>query len=168
MPAKLQSYPVYIYDEPTTYEDFIGGINTDPSNEHLLENEMRDCVNMHYLSGALVKRKGAKEIARLISDIDLFNIQGIFLFTYRITYIIVAADGKLYYGVFNENTNIQLERLRINAAIDSSSEVFNPTYLFDGLEEKYTEEISKRHEGFIHSYESTTYGIKDYNYRGKF
>lgn len=168
MPAKIQGYPVYVYDEPVTYNNFMGGINTDPSNEHLLENEMRDCVNMHYLSGALVKRKGAKEIAKLICDTDLFNIQGVFLFTYRITYIIIAADGKLYYGVFNENTDIQLERLRIKADINTSSQTFNPLYLFDNLEEKYTENISKRHEGFIHSYEITSEGIKDYHYRGKF
>ena len=92
MPAKFQKYPVYVYDEPVSYEDFTGGINTDPSNEHLTKNELRDCVNMHYLSGALVKRKGAKEIAKLISDVDLFNIQGIFLFTYRITYLFKSAN----------------------------------------------------------------------------
>ena len=60
MPTKYKDYPIYTYDEPSTKSDFTGGINTDPSNEHLLENEMRDCVNMDYLSGALVKRKGAE------------------------------------------------------------------------------------------------------------
>ena len=167
MPAKLQTYPVYVYDEPATYNDFTGGINTDPSNEHLMNNEMRDCVNMHYLSGALVKRKGAKEIAKLISNTDLFNIQGIFLFTYKITYIIVAADGKLYYGVFNENIDIQLERLYINAPSDNKSNyMYNPTNLLVGLSEYYTENLSNRHEGFIHSYEVTKEGPKDYRYRG--
>ena len=92
MPTRTKDYPIYTYDEPAIYKDFSGGINTDPSNEHLLENEMRDCVNMHYLSGALVKRKGAKKLCDISCDDDLVNIQGIFLFTYRITYIIVAAS----------------------------------------------------------------------------
>ena len=168
MPAKLQSYPVYIYDEPVTYNDFTGGINTDPSNEHLTDNELRDCVNMHYLSGALVKRKGAKEIAKLVCDTDLFNIQGIFLFTYKITYIIVAADGKLYYGVFNENTDIYLERLRINAEPDTTHLYYNPTYLFKDFIEQYTEDTANRHEGFVHSYEITSDGVKDYICKGKY
>lgn len=168
MPAKLQKYPVYVYDEPATYNDFTGGINTDPSNEHLTKNELRDCVNMHYLSGALVKRKGAKEIAKLVSDVDLFNIQGIFLFTYRITYIIVAADGKLYYGIYNENTDIQLTRLRILIPLHNSSLVYDPAYLFEGLEERTTEDISNRHEGFIHSFEIQNNIINNYTYLGDF
>lgn len=168
MPAKIQQYPVYVYDEPVTYNDFTGGINTDPSNEHLLDNEMRDCVNMHYLSGALVKRKGAKEVAKLISNTDLHNIQGVFLFTYRITYIIIAADGKLYYGVFNENTDIFLERLDINVSLDSSNVVFNPSNLFVGLDERYSDNAQYRHEGFIHSYELIKNKIHEYKYRGRF
>lgn len=168
MPAKIQQYPVYVYDEPATYNNFMGGINTDPSNEHLLENEMRDCVNMHYLSGALVKRKGAKEVAKLICDTDLFNIQGIFLFTYKITYIIVAADGKLYYGVFNENTDIHLERLYIQVPLDQTTYVYNPQNLFVGLEEHYEELIEHRHEGFIHSCEMVEGKPVNYRYVGDF
>ena len=38
--AKYKDYPVYTYDEPATYSDFSGGINTDPSNEHLQPNEI--------------------------------------------------------------------------------------------------------------------------------
>jgi hypothetical protein len=168
MPAKIQQYPVYVYDEPATYNNFMGGINTDPSNEHLLENEMRDCVNMHYLSGALVKRKGAKEVAKLICDTDLFNIQGVFLFTYKITYIIVAADGKLYYGVFNENTDIHLERLYIQVHLDQSSYVYNPQNLFVGLEEHYEELVDRRHEGFIHSCEMVEGKPVNYKYIGDY
>lgn len=168
MPAKIQSYPVYVYDEPVTYNDFTGGINTDPSNEHLLENELRDCVNMHYLSGALVKRKGAKEMAKLICEDELFNIQGLFLFTYRITYIIIAADGKLYYGVFNEHSDIQLERLYIRVYPSNSNYVYNPLNHYIDLEERYAENISHRHEGFIHSYELVDKIPTNYNYRGNF
>ena len=168
MPAKFQKYPVYVYDEPVSYEDFTGGINTDPSNEHLTKNELRDCVNMHYLSGALVKRKGAKEIAKLISEVDLFNIQGIFLFTYRITYIVVAADGKLYYGIYNENTDILLTRLRIFIPTRTSSLVYDPQSIYDGLEEKTTEDIHNRHEGFIHSFEINNNISSDYKYIGDF
>ena len=165
MATKYKDYPVYTYDEPATYEDFTGGINTDPSNEHLTKNELRDCINMTYQSGALVKRKGAKEIASLSSNIDLHNIQGIFLFTYRITYIVIAADGKLYYGIYNENTNIQLTRLRIYVNTDSSNRFYNPMNLFEGLEERYSENISNRHEGFIHSYELNN--SRPYNYLGR-
>ncbi len=113
MPTRTKDYPIYTYDEPAVYKDFSGGINSDPSNEHLLDSELRDCVNMTYLSGALVKRKGAKKICDISCDDDLINIQGIFLFTYRITYIILAADGKLYYGIYTENSTIQLTRLQI-------------------------------------------------------
>ena len=61
MAVRTKDYPLYTYDEPSVNKSFTGGINTDPSNDHLLDSELKDCVNMTYLSGALVKRKGAKK-----------------------------------------------------------------------------------------------------------
>lgn len=153
MPTKYKDYPIYTYNEPATYNDFTGGINTDPSNEHLLKNEMRDCVNMTYLSGALVKRKGAKEICKITCDEDIKNIQGVFLFTYKITYIIVAADGKLYQAAFNENTTIKLNRLNIYKLSSSSNKMFDETNVFEGLETyQKTDVVPDKHEGFILDY----------------
>jgi hypothetical protein len=153
MPTKYKDYPVYTYNEPATYNDFTGGINTDPSNEHLLKNEMRDCVNMTFLSGALVKRKGAKEICKITCDEDIKNIQGIFLFTYRITYIIIAADGKLYQSVFNENTTIKLSRLNIYKLTDYSIKKYNETNVFEGLTTlQKTDIVPDKHDGFIQDY----------------
>jgi len=153
MPTKYKDYPIYTYNEPATYNDFTGGINTDPSNEHLLKNEMRDCVNMTYLSGALVKRKGAKEICKITCDEDIKNIQGIFLFTYKITYIIVAADGKLYQSVFNENTTIKLNRLNIYKLSSSSNKMFDETNVFEGLDTyQKTDVVPDKHEGFLLDY----------------
>ena len=154
MPTKYKDYPVYTYDEPAVYNDFTGGINTDPSNEHLLKNELRDAVNFTYLSGALVKRKGAKKLCDISCDEDLETIQGIFLFTYRITYIIIAADGKLYQGVFNEDAPITLSRLIIQKTSAISRFAFDETDSLIGIEEKQPSELIGigKHDGYIQSY----------------
>lgn len=152
MPAKYKDYPIYTYDEPVTYSDFSGGINTDPSNEHLNENEMRDCLNMHYRSAALVKRKGASLLCTISCEDELFNIQGVFLFTYKISYLIIAADGKLYQGVYTPNATITLTRLRISSDTAASYQLYNPVDLTVGLETYYEELKNIQHEGFIHQY----------------
>lgn len=172
MPTKYKDYPVYTYDEPVTYSDFSGGINTDPSNEHLLANEMRDCLNMHYKSAALVKRKGASLLCTISCEDELFNIQGVFLFTYKITYIIIAADGKLYKGFYSPNTTIELTRLPISVAIPNSYAVYDPLNLVEELP-KYTEEqINTQHEGFVYEYILDDTGIKEplssINYLGNY
>ena len=151
MPTKYKDYPIYTYDEPSTHSDFTGGINTDPSNEHLLENEMRDCVNMEYLSGALVKRKGADILSSLSCDEDITNVQGIFLYTFNLTYIIVAANGKLYYGIYNENVEIKLTRLYIEYPNTYSELVYNPLNILVGIPE-YSYEINEKHDGYIQTY----------------
>lgn len=172
MPTRTKDYPLYTYDEPAIYKDFTGGINSDPSNEHLLDSEMRDCVNMTYLSGALVKRKGAKKLCDISCDEDLQNIQGIFLFTYRITYIILAADGKLFKGIFNDNGQIQLSRLFIYRTSDNVNSAFNELDVFAGIEEKQPSEISSfsNHEGYIQTYYRDTTTQIDYlkNDRGDY
>jgi hypothetical protein len=152
MPGVYKDYPIYTYDEPAIYNDFSGGINTDPSNENLLKNEMRDCVNMHYSSGSLVKRKGASLLCTISCEDDLSNIQGIFLFTYRITYLIIAADGKLYKGFFNDKSSIRLDRLPINIQKVNDMLLYDPLDHTVGLPEQYSESTNTNHNGFILSY----------------
>lgn len=152
MPTRYKDYPVYTYDEPATYNDFSGGINTDPSNEHLLANEMRDCLNMHYSSAALVKRKGASLLCSIECEDELYNVQGIFLFTYRVTYIIVAADGKLYKGFYSPNATIKLSRLPISVEVPESLDAYNPLDTTVGLDTQMSESINTKHDGFIYSY----------------
>lgn len=161
MPAKYKDYPIYTYDEPVTYSDFSGGINTDPSNEHLLANEMRDCLNMHYKSAALVKRKGASLLCTISCEDELFNIQGVFLFTYRTTYIIIAADGKLYQGIYAPNSKTILKRLHINIPVLDSDDAYNALDVSVGLPQ-YIEELTttENHEGFIHKYLFDSNGVK--------
>ena len=150
--AKYKDYPVYTYDEPATYSDFSGGINTDPSNEHLQPNEMRDCLNMHYSSAALVKRKGASLLCNIECEDELYNVQGVFLFTYRITYIIIAADGKLYKGFYSPNAKIRLSRLPINVEVPESLDAYNPMDVTVGLNTQVSENINQKHDGFIYNY----------------
>ena len=151
MPTRYKDYPIYTYDEPAVYNKFSNGINSDPSNDHLVEGELRDCVNMHYLSGALVKRKGAKKLCDVICEDNIDNIQGVFLFTYKLTYIIVASNGKLYQGVYNDNTNIYLNRLRIKKYLNYSDLMFDPEDCFATIEEKDSEFIDKnyKHDGYV-------------------
>ena len=150
--AKYKDYPVYTYDEPATYSDFSGGINTDPSNEHLQPNEMRDCLNMHYSSAALVKRKGASLLCNIKCEDELFNIQGIFLFTYKVTYIIIAADGRLYQGFYSPNATITLTKLPIDINVPESLDAFNPSDITAGLD-TLTEDLRNiQHEGYIYNY----------------
>jgi len=167
--AKLTKYPLYIYDEPVTYSDFSGGINTDPSNEHLADNELRDCVNMHYSSAALIKRKGAKLLCNITAPEELFNVQGVFLYTYRITYIIIAADGKLYQGFYNNSESIVLKRLPILFTHDPNSLLrYNPDDQSAGLDTYYSDTQTMNHEGFTYSYTLDSNGNKEteFNYIG--
>lgn len=169
--AKYKDYPVYTYDEPATYSDFSGGINTDPSNEHLQPNEMRDCLNMHYSSAALVKRKGASLLCNIECDEELFNIQGIFLFTYKITYIIIAANGRLYKGIYSPLAKIKLTKLPIIIPARYSSQAFDPTDMSVGLQESLFDKGSVKHDGYVYTYlnqDTVKLDITEENYRGNF
>lgn len=149
MPGKVEKYPLYIVNEPVTYENFEGGINTDASNEHLQKNEMRDALNMHYSSGALVKRKGASKLADIVSDIPLSNIQGISLFTHRLTYLIVAADGRLYSGIYTPKATVFLKKLPIIVPKGTKGLAVDPQDMSAGLE-KYEEDLSNiQHNGYV-------------------
>lgn len=167
MPAIVKKYPLYVSDEPVTYLSFVGGINSDPSNEHLLPNEIRDGLNVHYQSGALVKRKGAKILSTLISNEDIENVQSVSIFTNKISYLVIAANGKLYYGIYTPNAEINIQRLPINF------ENFNRFYLHNPLDltvdlQKFTpstlpssEELSN-HNGYVLSELNSINFLGDY------
>lgn len=148
MAAILKSYPVYTLDEPITYNRFDGGINTDPNTENLVENEVSDCINMTYAGTSLTKRKGFMPYTKFICEDDLNNIQGIFLFTRVLTHIVVANNGKLYAGIFNESS-IELTKLPILVTQDTSIYENNPVDILAGLE--VSMEIQKRkHSGYVY------------------
>ena len=149
MPSKVEQFPLYVVNEPVTYSEFTGGINTDASNEHLKQNEMRDAVNMHFSSGALVKRKGATKLAELVSPESLTNIQGVSLFTHRLTYIIIAANGKLYSGIYNPNTKVYLTRLNVIVPRSVRGIALDPQDMAAGLD-IYDEELTNvQHNGYV-------------------
>lgn len=154
MPTRTKDYPIYTYDEPAVNSSFTGGINSDPSNDHLLETELRDCVNMTYLSGALVKRKGGKKLCDITCEDNLHTIQGIFLFSNRITYIIIAADGKLYQGIYNKDATINLHRLQIVRTRLNQGFFFDEEDSFAGIEESTPAQRVgiTNHEGYIQTF----------------
>jgi hypothetical protein len=117
----LKKYPLFIYNEPATYNDFKAGINTDPSNENLLPNELRNGLNLHYVTDTLRKRNGAVKILEMEYLNSINNVQGIFLLTIDKTYIVVAADGKLFYNLYIPNTNVDL--IELNITVNDNNKV---------------------------------------------
>lgn len=105
--------PVYLYDEPAEYKNFTGGMNTSKNDLSLLENQFKLGLNLDYDEKNLTVRQGGKEYINFISPTELNNIQGIFLFSSSTKYIIVANNGKLYFGVYEPNSTIHLSLLRI-------------------------------------------------------
>ena len=170
MPAIVKKYPVYVTDEPISYKNFIGGINSDQSNEHLTDAELRDGLNVHFQSSGLVKRKGAKILSTLISDVTLNNIQGVFLYTYRVTYIIIAADGNLYYGLYSPNKDIKINKLPVYFYDVDESVINNPFNMKLGLEEYDNLSINQlpiNHNGYVFN-EPLVYNGIQCNYIGPF
>lgn len=165
MPAVIKKYPLYVSDEPVTYRQFNGGINLDPSNEHLNPNELRDALNVHYLSGGIVKRKGAKILSTIISEEDIKNVQGISLFTTKMTYLILAADGKLFYGIYSPNSEISLTRLPIKFSPYKKSIVHDPLNLTVGLERYQSKNLPNTvlHNGYVVEENDSLKYIGDFN-----
>jgi hypothetical protein len=167
MPANIKKYPLYVSDEPITYLSFVGGINTDPSNEHLLQNELRDGVNVHFQSGGLVKRKGAKILSTIISSEDIENVQGVSIFTNKISYLIIAANGKLYYGIYTPNAEINITRLPINFYNYNRYLIHNPLDMTVGLTRYDINNVPSpneliTHEGYVLA------GQSSYNFVGSY
>jgi hypothetical protein len=147
---ELKKYPLFIYNEPATYNDFKAGINTDPSNENLLPNELRNGLNLHYVTDTLRKRNGAVKVLEMEFLNSINNVQGIFLLTVDKTYIVVAADGQLFYSIYAPNINIDLKQLPISINFTDktiSQQHDLPQYNFD------LQDID--HEGYIYKYNET-------------
>ena len=149
MPARYKDYPIYVYDEPAEYKDFTGGVNTHPNCETLKDNELQACINMTYKDKILCKREGLNIESRFICDEDLHTIQGIFLLPLRVTYIIIAADGKLYYGLYQKGP-IELQRLHINLPLVDHTLLFNPKDTSAGLEVSNYMWEDTVHDGYIY------------------
>jgi hypothetical protein len=150
MPARYKDYPIYVYDEPAEYKDFTGGVNTHPNSETLKDNELQSCINMTYDDKILCKRKGLNIESSFSCDEDLHTIQGIFLLPLKVTYIIVAADGKLFYGLYQKG-NITLQRLHIKLPILDTTVLFNPKDTSAGLELSYYLWEDTVHDGYIYA-----------------
>jgi hypothetical protein len=144
----IQKTPLYVYDEPSTYEDFSGGINSDPANENLRINELRDAVNMHYENSTPRNRFGAYKHADIMHEEDIFNVQGIFLFINKASHLVIAADGFLYHGFFNLGGKIHLKKIAITVSPPPAGIKAHPLYVAADLE-VYTKVIDNFHTGYI-------------------
>jgi hypothetical protein len=105
---------------------------------------------MTYENKVLCKRKGLNIESSFSCEEDLHTIQGIFLLPLKVTYIIVAADGKLYYGLYQKGT-IELERLHIKLPLLDSTVLFNPKDTSAGLELSYYLWEDTVHDGYIYA-----------------
>lgn len=155
--SKFQKYPVFQYDEPAIYNDFKGGLNTDPSSENLLDNEIRDVTNMDYINNTLSKRMGAKKFLELKINEDLSHCQGLWIFsTSTSTYIVLAHRGKLHYSLYDPVLGTNFIPLKINITQENiynltvrSSEINNLTK-HDGYvlqeEENYSLIFQNKHK----------------------
>ena len=152
MPAKVEKFPLYVVNEPAIYDDFSGGINTNPNSEQIELNELRDAINAHYNGRKLEKRQGLGEIGKIVSQEPLENIQGVFLFTFRITYLIIAANGRLYSGVLNQRSTTFLTKLPIIMAKDDNGIYTDPEFTGHGLPEYVGEDPTGNHEGYLKPY----------------
>jgi hypothetical protein len=150
MPVNLKKYDLFVYDEPAILNDFTGGINTDSNYDGIVKNEMQDCLNMDYVAGSLKKRQGVEILSKIITPEPFHFIQGIFLFTIKVPYIVIAADGKLFYGFYTPNEKITLKYLKIFMPTLETIYSQDPTNPSHGLEIK-TSMIDKKikHEGYI-------------------
>lgn len=140
-------YPVSIYDEPAEYKTFSGGMNTSRNELAILINQMKYCENMHYINGSLHVRKGGKTFIEFITPEELNNVQGIFMFSIKSFYIIVANNGKLFYGRYNgAYSKIALISLPINIVEDPLSTGVTSSGL---LQYDVGSEPQQAHDGYI-------------------
>jgi len=150
--TKFEKYPLFKYDEPVKYEDFKGGINTDPANENLAPNELRDGLNLHFSNVTLRNRLGARQISAIYSEIPLIKVQGIFFYTNIQTYIIVAADGMLFYSDFSVGQEeVTVQRLHIRPIYGSDAyEIHRPINQSLGLDVYNVELNGIEHDGYLY------------------
>lgn len=135
--SEFVKQPTFVYDQPAVYDRFDGGINNDPSNENLLDIQVRDAVNISYNNGVLERRLGAKLFKNLIfhdNDPSIHRniIQGSFTFVgeYNPCFVVVR-DGHLYYSVLS-NTNTY-DMIEVICEVDMSKTKRDPLNLIIGL-----------------------------------
>jgi hypothetical protein len=169
--------PLFIYDEPAVYRRFDGGINNDPANENLNDNQIRDAVNIHYNNGVLERREGANRYKNLIyHELDASQrrniVQGAFTFVGRFNpSLVVVKDGHLYYSVLAENDTFDLIEIPIivpSFFVNSQkvlTELRNPENYLIGLKTDVMLGVTsednyelKNHDGFIDTDTEYNYG----------
>ena len=141
--AKYQKQPLFVYDEPISYDSLFGGINNDPSNGNIADTELRDAVNVTYNNRTLEKRLGAKLYKDLkFHELDPGNshgfaqMQSVFTAKHN-TYYLVIRDGHLFYSLLNVvNDTLVMVELPIyisNDYFDGTINNFNSKYLIHSL-----------------------------------
>lgn len=149
--ANFKKYPVYQYDEPAIYNDFRGGLNTDPSSENLLDNELRDVTNMDYINSTLSKRMGAKKLIELNINEDLSFCQGLWIFsTPSSTYVVIAVKGQLYYSLYDQVLGTNFIQLRINIPYDQIYSLQVRNSIINSF---------SKHEGYVLQEDEKTYSL---------
>jgi hypothetical protein len=153
--------PVYVYDQPAVYDRFDGGINNDPSNENLLDNQVRDAVNMSYNNGVLERRLGANLFKNVIyydNDPSIHRniIQGAFTFVGEFNpCFVVVRDGHLYYSVLSKTDTYDM--IEVICEVDASKSPRDPLNLIIGLPyydtianpNVETQDELQNHNGFV-------------------
>jgi hypothetical protein len=145
--ANFTKYPIYVYDEPATYDDFRGGINLNPASETLADNQIRDGVNLEYSHVSLRKRRGAKKKCGLLTPEQFNFIQGVFLFTFRTSYIVLAADGRLWYADYVPEVDLILKPLPIER--ERGIENLYLDQFIDLKEQNFLKTYDMSHSGYI-------------------
>lgn len=172
--------PSFIYDEPAIYKRFDGGINNDPANENLENNQVRDAVNVHYNNGVIERRLGADRFKNLIyHELDASQrrniVQGAFTFVGRFNpSLVVIKDGHLYYTVLAENNRFDMVEIPIivtNSFVSAQktiTQVTNPANYLIGLKTDVELSIEpgdnyqlKNHDGFIDTNTEYTFDISE-------
>jgi hypothetical protein len=153
--------PNYVYDQPAIYDKFDGGINNDPSNENLLNNQVRDAVNISYNNGILERRLGAKLFKNLIfhdNDPSIHRdiIQGSFTFVGEFSpCFVVVRDGHLYYSVLSNTDTYDM--IEVICKVDATKSPRDPLNLILGLPyydtianpSLETQDELQNHNGFV-------------------
>lgn len=148
--------PLFVYDEPFKVDKFNGGINNDPSNESIKDNQLRDAVNFHYNNGVPERRLGAnifKKIRYHDSNPDMHRniVQGSFTFVgkYNPCYVTIR-DGYIYYSVLSEVESMDMIEIPID--VDTTISNKDPHNLILGLEQHTPSTMPDPlldHDGFI-------------------
>lgn len=145
---KQNKIGVYISEEPVEYGDFSGGMNTNKNDLGLLNNQFKLGVNLNFDGNNLITRTGGKQFIELSGGGNLNKVQGIFMFSSVNKYIVVANDGKLYYGLYQPNSKIILNYMPI--LIKENDYTVDSYKVSNGLLEFYPLDApTQNHDGYM-------------------